>query len=336
MGTGPWKIDSLDPTRGAELSANPHWWAGKVPIQHISISFFSDETSEALALRAGQIDAVPFVGDPASFASTSGIKPLVIPSCVQGFFSMNTQAPPWNDVHVRRAVAYAINRPDLVKAVGYASPNSTLVPRLMLRSIASQSQIDALLKSLPTYPYSLAKARAELAKSAYPNGFSAQLDFFDYPTFSTVSQVIAAQLQKINIHAQAKNVGFNAWIAELTGPAAKRPTLYSTAGCANLDPSAYPGFMLGSKNTRPGSFNAAAYAPPAVDDLLLAGITTQSPAKRFAVYSKLLQRLAQDVPYVPLFVQDEGAAVSNRFTWPGFDLNTGAVNQPWALGIKEK
>ncbi len=37
MGTGPWEIDSYDPTRGAELSPNPFWWGGKVPIQRILV-----------------------------------------------------------------------------------------------------------------------------------------------------------------------------------------------------------------------------------------------------------------------------------------------------------
>ena len=52
MGTGPWIVDSLDPTTGAEFSANPHWWGGKVPIQHISYKIFATETSLASAMRA--------------------------------------------------------------------------------------------------------------------------------------------------------------------------------------------------------------------------------------------------------------------------------------------
>jgi peptide/nickel transport system substrate-binding protein len=46
MGTGPWEVTSFDATKGAELSANPLWWAGKVPIQHVSFTFFSNATSE--------------------------------------------------------------------------------------------------------------------------------------------------------------------------------------------------------------------------------------------------------------------------------------------------
>ena len=74
MGTGPWIVDSLDPTTGAEFSANPHWWGGKVPIQHISYKIFATETTLALAIRAGEVDLDPLIVDPKSFEATSGAK----------------------------------------------------------------------------------------------------------------------------------------------------------------------------------------------------------------------------------------------------------------------
>jgi peptide/nickel transport system substrate-binding protein len=76
MGTGPWIVDSLDPTTGAELSANPHWWHGSVPYQHVSFRFFQSETSLALAFRAHQIDLDPDISDAQAFASASHAKLL--------------------------------------------------------------------------------------------------------------------------------------------------------------------------------------------------------------------------------------------------------------------
>ncbi len=61
MGTGPWEVDSLDPTTGAQLSGNPDWWDGTVPIDHISVQIFANSTSEALAFRAGDEDLDPLV-----------------------------------------------------------------------------------------------------------------------------------------------------------------------------------------------------------------------------------------------------------------------------------
>ena len=55
----------------------------------------------------------------AKFAqATSGVHIESAPSCALGVFQMNTKEGPWSDVHVRRAVAYALNRPDIIAAAG--------------------------------------------------------------------------------------------------------------------------------------------------------------------------------------------------------------------------
>jgi peptide/nickel transport system substrate-binding protein len=74
MGSGPWEIDSLDPTKGATLSANPHWWGGKVPFRRITYTSYSSETSVALAFRAGEVDFDPYLVDEQSFAGASGAR----------------------------------------------------------------------------------------------------------------------------------------------------------------------------------------------------------------------------------------------------------------------
>jgi peptide/nickel transport system substrate-binding protein len=330
MGTGPWITTSFDPTKGAELTANPHWWGGKVPIQRITFTFYSSETSEALALRAGQIDVTPYVGSPKSFAATSGATLLTASSCNNGFFSMNTTQPGWDDVHVRRAAAYALNRPDIIAARGgYAQPLYTLTPPSLLRSVASQSQVDALLGSLPLYQYNLAKARQEMAQSAYPQGFTTTVlsDGLD----TDIIQVIVAELAKIGIRAQLKQVTSAVWTAAETGPASGRAAALGEGGCFQPDPGTYSDF-LGSVNTRQGSWNMAEYTPPVVDTLLAQGIATSNPAQRFAVYSKLFQRLQADEPYVALYSSDYTAAISSKFSDPGFSPWIWSI--PWALSIK--
>src|SRR6185312_6213034 len=88
---------------------------------------------------------------------------------------MNVNMAPFNNVHVRRAVAYAIDRPAEVAASADPSiavmSNSILTPG-ELGTLAPKAQVDALLNSLPNYPYNLAKAKAELARSPYPHGFT--------------------------------------------------------------------------------------------------------------------------------------------------------------------
>ncbi len=102
-----------------------------------------------------------------------------------------------------------------------------------------------------------------------------------------------------------------------TGPASKRIAAFVVSGCQSPDPSWYT-YILGSANTKPGQWDFADYAPPSVDSLISAGVATSDAGKRFAIYSKMLQTLQNDVPYVPLFVADDVIAVSPKFVIPGY------------------
>ena len=332
MGSGPWIIDSLDPTTGATMTANPNWWGGKVPIQRVDFTFYSNETSEALAFRAGEIDIDPSISALRTFASLSGAKLLTTSSCGNAFYVLNVTTPYWSDVHVRRAFAYALNRTDLIAAYGgYAQPLYTLTPPPLLLSVASQAQINTLMSSIPLYQYNLAKAKQEMAESAYPHGFGATVLSINDNQSLDVSQVIAAEEAKIGIKLQIKEMPVVPWQDLTSGPDAKRATTLSGGGCFQPDPGTF-GDFLGSVNLQTGSWNQADYAPAAVNTLLAQGEATSSPAQRFSIYAKLYARLQDDEPYVGLYTLDQGAALSPKFTWPGYSEWT--QDGPFLLQLK--
>jgi peptide/nickel transport system substrate-binding protein len=247
---------------------------------------------------------------------------------------MNTQLAPWSDVHVRRAVAYALNRQDIIAANGgYASPSYTLIPPVLFRTIASQQQVNALLGSIPLYYNNIVKAKQEMALSAYPHGFSGVLEEYNTGSAPDISQVIIAELQKIGVNLQIKLNPLPTYTALVTGPAKERPVNFGYDGCPSPDVSAL-GYLLGSWNTKLGQFNIADYAPPAVDKLLTEGNATTDPAKRFAAYSKILRYLANDVPYVRLYTQDVSIALSGRFKIVGYTQWTFQYGD-YALDIRQ-
>jgi len=161
-----------------------------VPIKHVTFKFFATETGEALAMRAGEID-VAFPQDGLAFKTTSGARLESWLDNNVGYFAMNTKLAPWNDVHVRRAVAYALNRVSIIAAnggPGSATPVNAFLPALDLRTLGSQPQVSALLSSIPSYPYDLATARREMAESAYPHGFTASMNTIRYGSFTNMDQ----------------------------------------------------------------------------------------------------------------------------------------------------
>jgi peptide/nickel transport system substrate-binding protein len=339
MGTGAWKIDSYDPTRGAELSANPHWWRGKVPIQHITFKFFADETSEALAFRAGAIDVASNLGSPRSFAGTAGTKLITTPSFNEVFMAMNTGAGgPWGDVHVRRAIAYAIDRTALINAAGatgYASPvTTTVILPLQLRSVGSKAQIDALIKSLPQYPTSLAKAKAEMAKSAYPHGFSSDIVTDAFWNIPQVAEALAAEVKPLGINITVSTPTEGAYFGAVVGPAAKRPFNLGGWGALGPDASGWDVLFL-SWGVKDGQENFANYVRPQVDALIKQEESLLDPAKRLPIFKKLLAIYANDVPYLSLYSPDVAAALDGKFTWPTFNALT-AFTGTWPLELKAK
>jgi peptide/nickel transport system substrate-binding protein len=334
-GTGPWMVTSLDPTSGIELAANPHYWGGKVNIRHISIKFFADQTSEALAFRAGAIDVCFPEADARGFASASGARVISKPAYGGALISMNPHVAPWNDIHVRRAVAYAINRTALVAASGDpGTPTTSIIPTPELELLAAPAQVDKVVRSLPAYPYNLAKARAEMAKSAYPHGFKASTDSLVFGAYLPEAEVVAAQLAKIGVDLKVNTLSLGAWLAEVYGP-----KTYGFLVCAECtgwgpDPNADAFHLLASKSARTGGWNPAGYTNPAVDALISEAVKVQNKTKRLALYAKLMKIVATDVVYVPAFLGSVHLVLSPKFKWTGGGgFNQRVFGTPWALDI---
>jgi peptide/nickel transport system substrate-binding protein len=330
MATGPWEFDELNPTSGVELSANEDYWGGKPPIDRISVKFFADDNSMALALRAGEIDLAPMVGGPKGFDSAAGgATTTTVPICGTALLSMPTQTEPWDDVHVRRAVAYALNREEIIAATqGRAGgPLDTLISPILLRSLASAEEVEVALDTVPTYPHDLDKAEAELAKSSVPDGFSFTISAYEGST--EIVQVIAAQLAEIGIDLEIDPLLDAAWFAQITGPADERPLTFSETGGCTPDPS-WNDIWLGSENLGESLLNVANYAPAEVDRLLADGLSTQDPKQRLEIYTALLRRLGEDLPYVPLYA--EGTTYAST-TYDIVDYGSYWFSSPWALNV---
>jgi peptide/nickel transport system substrate-binding protein len=333
VGTGPWQLDSLDATSGASLSANKYYWGKKPPFSQVKFSFFSNETSEAVALRTGAID-VAFPADPRSFASTAKTKLTTSKGGVDTVeFWMNTLVAPWNDIHVRRAVAYALDKKALINASGVVgTPLDAVIPTPLLEQLGTAKEVDAALKGVQEYPADLTKAKAEMAQSAYPNGTSVTLATIKQ--VSNVNQAIVAQLATIGIKAKLVTQTDEANNAELTG--ADRKAIHSQAvpvGGSGLDPGLAYDYMFGSENAKAGGWNSTNWSTPEVDRLRAEGLRESDPAKRLAIYAQFIKAYADAEPLVPLYTQNATVALGPGYTWPGFGVDSLFNRGPWPLAL---
>ncbi|WP_083459605.1 ABC transporter substrate-binding protein [Jiangella muralis] len=329
VGTGPWKLDSLNPTSGMELSAYEGYWGGKPPIDRVSVKFFTDNNSMALAMRAGEIDIAPGIAEPEGFVAAAGTaSTYTTATCATALVSMPTQTEPWDDIHVRRAVAHAINRDDIIAATqGQAgAPLHTLISPQLFESLGSSDEVEAALEEVETYPFDVEAAKAELAQSSVPDGFSYDLTIPG--ASSAVAQVISAQLAQIGIDAPVKVVPDTAWFGMISED---EPMLtFTETGACTPDPDWDSLFLDTDDAGEPIGLNLAHYTPPEVKELLNEGLLEQDPAERLRIYTELSKRVAEDVPYVPVYAE------GNTYASADYDIveyDSFWMNFPWLLNV---
>ena len=122
----------------------------------------------------------------------------LFPSTRTDYILMNQQRPPYNDVHVRRAISYAIDRESLVKAVLFG--NGTAANSLFMPTVPYYD------KNTPGQTFDMAKAKAEMAMSSVPTGFTTTyLASSGDSTDAAIAQVLQASLQQLGITMNITN-----------------------------------------------------------------------------------------------------------------------------------
>jgi peptide/nickel transport system substrate-binding protein len=133
VGTGPFRFVEWSPGERIMLAANPNYWGGAPHVQHLVFVTIRDTRQRLVALEGGAIDVAENLSpeDLQFVALHPELTLLRGPGANVGYLAMNTQHPPFDNVKVRKAVNFAINKDAIVKLIyqGLAQPASTAVPQ---------------------------------------------------------------------------------------------------------------------------------------------------------------------------------------------------------------
>jgi peptide/nickel transport system substrate-binding protein len=335
MGTGAYKFVDYKPDESLTLERNDAYWGRKAPIQKIVLKFIPEDSTRLLALRSGQIDGTFILplGQSRSWERLHGVTVQYAPGMNQDQFGFDTTTKPFNDIHVRRAFAYALDRKGLVDslleghgevAVGQGGPAQWL-------TVMDPNKARAFYRRIDGFPFDLKKAKAELEKSAYPKGFSWTIYYADgFPETGKIAQNLSANLAKIGVKLTVKQEPTDAWVPQIF----KHQGLGIIIGQSQPDyPDAwdFPAQYYASWNAHPNALNFANYKNPAMDKLILAEAKAPTGAQRAKLLMQAETLMRHDLAYLPVFYMETGMAVSDKYVFHNFDPIY--FTRDWAFNI---
>jgi peptide/nickel transport system substrate-binding protein len=316
VGTGPFLLDALAPDSNLTLRRNPKYWqSGKPYLDAVQLNYVSDDNQRLLQLSGGQADLVDSVppSNVASLQAKPGFTVSQYPAWQVDLLVFNEKLPQFADRHVRRAITYAINRPALVAATsfGTAKPGGSFFP----------PSLQYYSADTPVLAYSLADAKAELAKSGYPKGFTTSLLISGgVQKWTEFAQIIQQQLAAINIKVQIKQLDHAAF--ETTFQKLDYEMFIDYAINDISDPDEMASFEVDVKNGGSQSYWSN-YDNPQAISLVHQAEAEFNTSARASLYAQIQSIVAQDAPFVPLDYPPYIYAYSDNVQ--GFAVNPGGA-----------
>lgn len=311
LGTGPFKFVSYDNTQQVcDVEAFSEYWEGAPKVQTVRVRVIADMNALQSELQAGRVDIAPM---PTSL-SPDAVKRLeqdpnlqvkAFPGSNIYLLTINTTAPPLDNVKVRQAIAYAIDRESLIKSLlqGYGKIAHSIIPEESWAYFPGQ-----------TYSYDPAKAKQLLDEAGFrdPDGDGPRMRF-DKPVVYKVSGtslsgrqyagVIQNYLKEVGIPVEIQTPEQNTLFDELRR--GNFQIAYSQWVGGNQDPIFYKDLFATSEiptETRP-SRNRSRYSNRELDTLLDEAVNTFDRQRGRDLYRRIQEIVSRDVPVFPLWYQ---------------------------------
>ena len=201
IGTGPFVFSSYEAKQLVTLVANKQYFLGTPKIEKIVYRFIPSDATRTLALTSGELDLAWGTRDEKWIQRMRETKGIVVDTTLPAelfTLHLNLTKPPLDDLRVRQAVAYAINRPEIIQFQGASSSR-------VARSIVPQGYL-GYSDDVPLLPYDPAKAKALLTEAGFPNGVTLKAIQTQSPSMLGVMQVVQAQLRRAGINLELEVV----------------------------------------------------------------------------------------------------------------------------------
>jgi len=305
VGTGPFTFVSQTPGQEIDLVANKRYWRGAPKLDRLVVKALPDPAARTAALLSGEVNMIDYPNpDDVSRLETDGVKVDTNAYDHIWYWILDESKAPWNNVLVRQAANYAINRQALASDLlhGTAGPAYQAAPK---GTIAYDPNGNL-------YSYDPAKAKQLLAEAGLSKGFTTTVTV---PTAGSgnllpvpISEAIQQDLAAVGITVKIRTTDWNTLLSdEANGKVdlgsdalAQSTTLFQSESLLPL--------FLGSNSP----FWTGHYSDPKVDSLFAAASSSLDQTTRKQDYTQALDRVTKDAPWLFVVNDRDSRALSPK------------------------
>lgn len=307
VGTGPYRFVSRSVQDSLVLESFDSYWGEKGRIKTVVFKVLESADGLILGLQSGALDLVAHLSSDQTAQLDEGFNVVVGTMNIVQALYLNNAAKPFDDVRVRQALCYAIDRQAIIDIAfdGYGVPLGTS----MFPSFAKY-YVDSLTDY---YSYDPEKARSLLSEAGYPDGFKMTISVpSNYTPHVNAATVIAEQLRDVGIYATLNLLDWSTWLSEVYS---KRNFQTTVTGVTSDNMTARK--LLERFGTTTGN-NFTNYSNSEYDAVLALALSESDDAAQTELYKKLEINLTENAANV--YIQDLADLIAVRNGLGGYVL----------------
>lgn len=323
VGAGPFKFVSQDLGGDVVLEAFDDYWDGKPQVDKVIFRPIPEALNRTVGLETGELDLSYELAmtDLAMVEENEDLVLKQVPSATVWYLGFNVEKPYLSDPLVRQAIAYAIDKEDLVDIV--FDGEATLTKNTMLTSKLFGHEPPS-----KQYEQDIEKAKELMAQAGYEDGFKTSIWFASGQIARDSAVVIQEQLRQIGIEVEVKSMDQGKYYSE-TGKGEQDMFFQSKT---SIDPDSMLRALYHSEAFGL-SGNRSFWATEEVDSKLDVAVSTTDEDESAELYAEIQEIIAEEMPLVPIAIQHLNAGMQDEVK--GFELYPGKSHYIYGTYIEE-
>ncbi|WP_456380846.1 peptide-binding protein [Hydrogenimonas sp.] len=309
VGTGPYRLSELKNSGDVVLKANPDYFEHAPNIETIHYHFIPDPTTRFLMLKAHKLDLgslTPLqIERQIDERFEKRYRIVRLPGRGYTYLGFNLENSKFKDSRVRRALDMAIDKEELIRILFFSYGKVCYGPFM--------PGTFAYPEHPPRTPYDPERAKRLLAEAGYDENRPLEFTISTNANNSTrlyAAQIIQYQLGRIGVKVKIRAMEWQAFLNTVVTP--RRFEAILLGWSLGLIPDAYA--LWHSDSDKLGGFNLVGYHNPEVDRLIEKAERTTDMEKVATFYREMFMRIAEDRPYIFLYIPDSLTVVNRQIT----------------------